>query len=170
MNNILSMEYGIRIWREKLFYFFSKVFDSTEPNPGRVSVSPFIRSLTEAVIPLDSIQVADPERERVASIAADFVQGQLESLPAHVRIVFSLGMLAFRLFVRARYLSNFCRLPLDKRSAIVSDWAYGRVAVVRQLFRVVRSSALLAFYEIPDVRAALDTSSLSEKPTPPEKQ
>lgn len=124
---------------------------------------PFVHALAEATIPLDTIDLADADIKKVTATVSEYVHGQLECLPIHLRIVFNLGMLGFRLVVRARHLRGFSRLPLDQRREIVNSWAYGRVALARQLFRVVRSTSLLAFYEIPEVKAVLDMPSTQEK-------
>jgi hypothetical protein len=128
------------------------------------SATLFINSIIEATIPIETIPLNGPEREKTVEMVADFVQGQLKSLPVLMRALFAVGMMTFRLFVRIRYLSSFNKLPLDRRSEIVSSWAWGKVALGRQLFRPLRSTALLAFYELPDVKAAIEIPAVSEEP------
>jgi hypothetical protein len=64
-------------------------------------------------------------------------------------------MATFRFYVRLRYVRSFCALDIDRRRAAVHSWAFGRVGLFRQLFRPVRSTALLAYYERPAVARAL---------------
>jgi hypothetical protein len=119
------------------------------------SATLFIHSIIEATIPIETIPLNGPEREKTVEMVADFVQGQLKSLPVLMRALFAVGI---------RYLSSFNKLPLDRRSEIVSSWAWGKVALGRQLFRPLRSTALLAFYELPDVKAAIEIPAVSEEP------
>lgn len=56
-------------------------------------------------------------------------------------------MAAFRVYVRMRTLRSFCALDVDRRRLVVQAWAFGRIGLLRQLFRPVRSIALLAYYE-----------------------
>jgi hypothetical protein len=50
---------------------------------------------------------------------------------------------------------SFCGLPLDTRRRVVAGWAYGPVPLTRQLFRSLRSIALLAYFEHPTVAVKL---------------
>jgi hypothetical protein len=83
------------------------------------------------------------------------MEAQIGALPPRLRTMFHLGMLFFRSVVHARYLKSFCALDVERRRAIVDAWAFGRIALLRQLFRPVRSLAVLAYYERPEVVAAL---------------
>jgi hypothetical protein len=64
-------------------------------------------------------------------------------------------MATFRLYVRLRTLRSFCGLDVERRRAAVNSWAFGPIGVLRQLFRPVRSVALLAYYEQAAVARAL---------------
>ena len=69
--------------------------------------------------------------------------------------MFHMGMTFFRFTVRLRHVSSFCGMPVERRREIVDAWAFGRIALLRQLFRPVRSLAVLAYYERPEVIRAL---------------
>ncbi len=119
-----------------------------ERAPGQL-----VRAITEALIPYEAGEGADArergsveEAERLQSVAR-FVQGQVDALPAALRLLLATGLFGFRVLVRLRYLRSFCSLPLQRRRRIVEAWAYGRWAVTRKLFRVLRSTALLGYYE-----------------------
>ena len=101
---------------------------------------------------------------------ARFMDGQVGALPPRLRTMFHLGMTFFRAMVRLRYVSSFCALPLARRRAIVEAWAFGRFALLRQLFRPVRSVVLLAYYERADVAQTLGPSLkvVEEQRAPPD--
>jgi uncharacterized membrane protein YbhN (UPF0104 family) len=108
--------------------------------PGQLIVA-----ITEALLPPAALD-GSPYR------TARFVQGQLNALPTSLRLLLSVGLCGFRVLVRLRYSQSFCALDPQTRRRVVSGWAYGRYAVARQLFRVLRSCALLHYYETVDKR------------------
>lgn len=123
------------------------------------SVTNFVLKLTEATLPLDQVALTAEDRQAVVGEVASFVQVQLGRLPRHLAILFSIGTSAFRFYARARTFSSFCALPLEGRVTVLNSWAYGNIALFRNLFRVVRSLAFLSFFEIPAVVAALEKES-----------
>lgn len=118
--------------------------------------SRFIAALTEAMIPLNEIDLAEDDRRAVLDEASVFVKGQVDALPPRLAIMFALGTAFFRLYVRVTRFRGFCDLPPDVRRHIVESWAYGPISLFRALFKLVRSTALLFFFEAPAVQAALD--------------
>lgn len=118
--------------------------------------SAFIVALTEAIVPAAEPDVPQREREAVLAKTAAFVQGQVDALPRRLSLMFAAGTLVFRFYVRLTHFRSFCGLDAETRRRVVEQWAYGRVALFRALFKLVRSTALLVFYESPEVRAALD--------------
>lgn len=86
--------------------------------------------------------------DRAALIeTAIFVQRQLDALPARLSIPYRAGIALFFTQVLLRHRRPFSALDLDRRRAAVEAWAYGPVPVLRQLFRPLRSVALLARYD-----------------------
>jgi hypothetical protein len=65
-------------------------------------------------------------------------------------------MLGFGVLVWLRYFRSFSFLPLAKRVEIFNAWAYGKIPIKRQLFKLIRSTALLAFFEHPVVVNVLE--------------
>lgn len=115
----------------------------------------FMLSLVEALVPLDVVPLATDAQRAVVGDVAAFVQGQVAQLGLTLRVLFLIGLTGFRGYARGRYLRGFCRLPLADRRAVVLAWTYARLPQARQLMQLVRSLALMAFYEAPAVRAAL---------------
>lgn len=132
----------------------------------QIPVTNFVSKLTEATLPLDQVALTEEERPAVVAEVASFVQVQLGRLPRHLSILFGLGISVFRFYVRLRTFSSFCALPLDDRVKVLNSWAYGNITLFRNLFRVVRSLALLSFFEIPAVVAALEKESDEGTETP----
>lgn len=127
--------------------------------------SRFIAALTEAMIPLNEIDLAEEDRRLVLNEASDFVRGQVDALPPRLALMFAVGTAFFRFYVRATRFHGFCDLPSEVRRNIVESWAYGPISLFRALFKLIRTTALLSFFEAPPVRAALDRGhQASESP------
>ena len=109
---------------------------------GVTKATDFDRALAEAVLPDDV-----PHTEGLVGDVADFFAGTMAALPSRIRVLYQIGMATFRFWVRVRYLRSFCGLDLARRRAVVESWAYGPLGHLRQLFRPVRSTILLAGYE-----------------------
>jgi uncharacterized membrane protein YbhN (UPF0104 family) len=119
-------------------------------------LSRFMVALSEAALPLAEDEIAPEDRAVVVPEVAAFVDGQIGALPLRLRALFSIGSTGFRVATRLRYLRGFCEIAPPVRHEWFERWAYGPVALARQLFRGVRLTALLAYYEQPAVRHALD--------------
>ena len=127
-----------------------------DPRPSR-----FLLALTEAAVPLDRDGLDAATARTVVDEVATFVAGQIRELPVRLRGLFQVGLLGFRFVTRLRFARGYCELARPVRRAWFERWAYGKFALGRQLFRPVRSTALLAYYEQPAARAALDRASAS---------
>lgn len=111
---------------------------SRPAEPGRL-----LTAITEALSPLNP----PPNPDTLAQVAR-FVHGQVIALSWKMRAAMLVGFTGFRILVRARYGRSFCDLPLATRRRVVAYWAYGPHFLARQLFRLLRSTTLLAHYEI----------------------
>jgi hypothetical protein len=78
---------------------------------------------------------------------ATFLAEQTDSLPPRLRLLYRAGMTTFRFYALLRHVQPFSTLDLQRRRTIVESWAFGRVGLLRQLFRPPLSTALLAYYE-----------------------
>jgi glycosyltransferase 2 family protein len=120
--------------------------------PRAPEPSGFYVALVEAMVP------PDPElrdESRVVQDVARFVQTELGDLPARFGWLLSIGLAGFRTITLLAKLSRFETLEREARRAWVERWAYGSLSLARQLFRGVRSTALLAYYDHPLVRARM---------------
>lgn len=113
--------------------------------------SAFTTALVESVV-VPAGKTAEPSALRDA---ADFVHGQLGALQPQLKVLFESGMTFFRFVTRLRYLRGYCDLPLETRRAWTLAWAENRYALLRKLFKPVRATALLAYFDHPAMRASL---------------
>ncbi len=130
-----------------------KVLEIAALSPIRTSekASAFTFGLVEAICSIDG----RPSHPEATQVAADFVHGQLASLPPPLAVMFNAGMTFFRFVTRLRYLRGYCDLSLETRYRWTTQWAAGRIGLLRKLFKPVRATAFLAYYDHPAVRAPL---------------
>jgi len=130
---------------------------------SRELIDPFIYALCEGMVFEESKNLDESTKKMEIIKISDFFQNQIQNLPIPPRILFTVGMILFKGYVMARYFRGFNNLPPEKRNRIIANWAWGRSALLRQLFRVVRSTVFLAFYEIPEVRMSLESNPILEE-------
>jgi hypothetical protein len=142
-----------------------EVLGTSRPRSRDTTPHKLIVAMTEALLAdQDSAPVGPPKE--VTQRVATFVQGQVDALPTQLRLLLLAGLLGFRVLVRMRYVRSFCSLPLSTRRDVVNAWAWGQYALARQLFRVLRSTALLCYYEEVGVAASTAPGSRVERPDP----
>jgi uncharacterized protein (TIRG00374 family) len=128
-----------------------RVIARIEPVRPRRAATAYDVALAEALV-APSGKPMDPEALRAV---ATFMAEEMDSLPPRLRLLYEAGMATFRFYVRLRTLRSFCGLDLARRKVVVDSWAFGRISLLRQLFRPVRSTGLLAYYEHDGVAQAL---------------
>lgn len=114
------------------------------PAPDERATS-FEHALIEALVSSDG----RPAEASVVQRTATFVHGQVHALPRRLALLLEAGLLFFRMTTRARYLRSYCDLPLEVRRQWTYAWADGRHALLRKLFKPLRATAFLAYYDQP---------------------
>ncbi len=120
--------------------------------PKASEPSRFFVALVEALLPND---VALADRQQVVQDVARFARTELGDLPARLGWLLAIGLTGFRVITVLVKLRTLEALELGARRAWVERWAYGSFGLARQLFRGVRSTALLGYYDHAQVRAEL---------------
>lgn len=116
-----------------------------DSHPAEEHATRFEQALVEALVSTDGRAAEASMVERTAS----FVHGQLGALPRRLALLLEGGMLFFRVTTRMRHLRGYCDLPLEVRRKWTLAWADGRYALLRKLFKPLRATALLAYYDQP---------------------
>ncbi len=130
----------------------------SDPDP---KASKFLHCLAEAVVPIRLL----PEDQQVEVVAstARFVGGQIACLSFRQRCLVKLALTGFRVSCWLRTLRPFTSLERTQRERLVTRWAEGSFPQARQLMRLVRSTAFLAFFEHPACSAALPGNPESQR-------
>jgi hypothetical protein len=116
----------------------------------RLTLSPglrFLEAAVEAFVPVPAAGVPIGVHRRAISVAALFAREQIDALAPELRWSLVMGLAGFRCAVALRYLRRFDALPLAARQRVVAAWAFGSIPLARQLFRPLRTTALIAYYE-----------------------
>lgn len=112
---------------------------------------PYLVALCDALLPNEP----EVDQRRITTDVARFVETELADLPGRLSTLFACGMLGFRALTLVACFGRLETLDSEVRRRWVERWAYGSFALGRQLFRGVRSTALLAYYEHPEIRARM---------------
>lgn len=107
----------------------------------------FYEALTEALVAGPSPELPEEAHRRAIAASALFAGEQVNALTAELRWPLKLGLAGFQCLIWLSHRRGFARLPLAERRRVLDAWAFGPVALTRQLFRPVRTTALVAYYE-----------------------
>ena len=103
--------------------------------------------------------VPDPEtRTRVEDDATDFVCSQIAAMPSFLRLPYRLVLTAFNLLPLLRWARPFTRLPERARASYLSLWSDGGISLNRDFVKLLRSCALLAYFDHEEVRRYLESA------------
>lgn len=96
---------------------------------------------------MESATDPSPSEQAALTSAAAFAEGQAAALAPPLVWLMRIGLAMFSLSVWLRYFRGFCSLPLPTRRRVVAWWAFGPFSLTRKLFKPLRTTALLAYYE-----------------------
>jgi len=113
----------------------------------------FYEALTEALVTEAPLELSPEAHHRAVESSALFAGEQINALTAELRWPLKLGLAGFQTLIWLSHLRVFANLPLAERRRILEAWAFGPVALTRQLFRPIRTTALVAYYEAVAQRA-----------------
>lgn len=94
-------------------------------------------------------------RRRVQEAVTGFVVSQVEALPSFLGLTYRLAMTAFAVHATLRHRRPFHRLDPVAKLQHLESWDESSLAPMRNYVKLVRSCALLAYYDHPTVRMAM---------------
>jgi hypothetical protein len=98
-----------------------------------------------------------PTRTAVGADVTDFVVSQIEAMPAFLRVPYTAALAVFSWLPLLRYGRRFWGLDAAAQAAYLSRWSDGRFGVPRNFIKLIRSCALLAYFDHARVREQLET-------------
>lgn len=84
-----------------------------------------------------------------------FVHGQIARMPAFLRLPFRCVLIVFAVGAWLRYRRPFALLDAADRHAWVNVWALSPIIPMRDVIKMIRSCALLAWFDHPAVSSVL---------------
>jgi hypothetical protein len=98
-------------------------------------------------------------RRRVHADVTEYVVSQIQALPTFLRVPYKLAMVAFDVVPLVRYGRVLRRLDPATRSQYVTLWDLSPLAPMRNFVKLIRSCAVLAYYDHHEVWRALGGAS-----------
>jgi hypothetical protein len=95
-------------------------------------------------------------RDAVEHDVTAFVSGQIRSMPSFLQWPYRLALLGFNWLAMVRHRQPFVRLGDDRAGAYLALWSDRGLGVTRDFIKLVRSCALLAYFDHRHVRACLE--------------
>ena len=100
-------------------------------------------------------------REAATHHAVAFTQDQVQVLPQHFRLGFLAALRALDATALGYGAVGFAALPPRRQDRLLTRWATSPIPQTRQFVRLVRSSALLAFFEYPAIADSFERAVVS---------
>lgn len=101
-----------------------------------------------------------PTRITVARDVTRYVCAQIELMSGFLRIPYKLAVTAFNWLALLRYGRTFRHLTTDRQEAYLALWSEGPVGLTRDFVKLIRSTALLVYFDHPLVLERLEVERL----------
>lgn len=84
-----------------------------------------------------------------------YVASQIQSMPSFLRLPYKLALTAFNWLAVVPYQRRFIHLPFTAQVSYLALWSDGPMGVLRDFVKLIRSCALLAYFDHPLVAERL---------------
>ncbi len=110
--------------------------------------------IVRSVVPAD-LDLDESERTRVHSAVTGFVASQIEALPSFLAVPYRAAITAFQLLPILRFGRRYLSLEDASKQSYLALWSDSPFSPARDFIKLIRSCALLAYFDHPDVRRHL---------------
>lgn len=97
-----------------------------------------------------------PTRQRVLADTSRFVASQIDALPDFLRFPYRCALSGFEWLPLLRWGRRFTSLDDVRQSTYVDFWSEAKLGLMRNFVKLIRSCALLAYYDHPAVQEPLN--------------
>jgi hypothetical protein len=97
-----------------------------------------------------------PTHERVLADTSRFVDSQIGALPDFLRFPYRVALTGFEWLPLLRWGRRFTALDDARQGAYVDFWSEAKLGVMRNFVKLIRSCALLAYYDHPALQEPLN--------------
>ena len=84
-----------------------------------------------------------------------YVASQIQSMPSFLRLPYKLALTAFNWLAVVPYRRRFIHLPFAAQVSYLALWSDGPMGILRDFVKLIRSCALLAYFDHPLVAERL---------------
>ncbi len=95
-------------------------------------------------------------RARVERDVTRYVASQIQQMPRFLRLPYKVAVVAFDWLALPRHARVFRRLPPELQSGYLERWSEARLGPMRDFVKLIRSSALLVYFDHPLVLRQLE--------------
>jgi hypothetical protein len=95
-------------------------------------------------------------RSAIEADVAVFVTRQILGMPAHLRVPYRIALWAFQWMALRQYGRPYTRLDAAKQRDYISVWIHSTVGFKRDFIKLIRSCALLRYYDHPRMQTFMD--------------
>ena len=114
-----------------------------------------VTAIVADLLPADPV-LGPVDRAAVAADVVAFVVAQVHGLPDFLRLPYGVAAFAFDGLPILRWGQPFRMLDGGRRGAYLAFWTTAPLGAMRNFVKLLRSCALLAYYDHPIVRARLE--------------
>ena len=128
----------------------------TSPSPQlRRSQTAVLSAVIELIIPAYP-NLESETRRTVHRDVTRYVGSQIQSMPGFLRLPYKLALVAFDWLALLLHRRTFLHLAADSRLAYLAFWSEGPLGPMRDFVKLIRSSALLVYFDHPLVLQQLE--------------
>ncbi len=95
-------------------------------------------------------------RATVENDVTRYVASQIQQMPRFLRLPYKLAVVTFNWLALWRYARPFRRLPAELQSTYLALWSDAPLGAFRDFVKLIRSSALLVYFDHPLVLQRLE--------------
>lgn len=125
-------------------------FDRIRPGQRRT-----VAAIVGQLLP-SAPELPEDARRRVVEASTRFVVVEIESIPRFLRVPYLLAVVGFEWLALLRYGRPFSRLAAERQRLYLSLWSDFPIGPPRDFVKLIRGCSLLAYFDHPEVRAALE--------------
>jgi len=114
-----------------------------------------LRAVIARILPaFPTLDAAD--RDRVERDVTRYVAAQIRAMPSFLRLPYQLALHGFGWLPILRYGRPFRALPPAQQASYLALWSEAPISPMRDVIKLIRSSALLVYFDHVDVRRHLE--------------
>jgi len=121
---------------------------------------PALHAIVETILPAFPA-LPEAVRRGVAGDVAAYVACQIDAMPSFLRLPYRLALLAFTWLPALRFGGPFAALPAAARASCLAIWTDSPLAPMRDFVKLIRSTALLVYYDHPVVLEQLSANGIA---------